>query len=67
MWCAEALGGPHSDAYDALWRVGQTLSRLLPTRTTAFLERDALLRNLVEGERSTGAGGRLRSSIANSC
>ena len=49
MWCTAALGGASGDAYDeSLLRVATTLSRLLPTQTTAFLERDALLRNLVE-------------------
>jgi pyruvate,orthophosphate dikinase len=49
MWCTAALVGPHADAYDdTLAQVGTSLTGLLPAHTTAFLERDALLRNLVE-------------------
>ena len=48
MWCADALGGQHGPAYDkALEVLGGSLTRLLPEHPGAFLERDALLRNLV--------------------
>lgn len=53
LWCAEAMDGPHADEYvDAIAAVGESLVVLLPTRTAAFLERDALLRGVVE--RGTG-------------
>jgi len=49
MWCTEALGGRHGSDYDdALETIGRALVRLLPRHPAAFLERDALLRNLVE-------------------
>ena len=49
MWCAAALNGPHGDEYDdTLVAIGESLSKLVPGQSTAFLERDALLRNLVE-------------------
>lgn len=48
LWCTAALSGPHGDAYDdSLQRIGASLARLLPNQPTAFLERDALLRDLV--------------------
>jgi len=48
-WCTEVLGGQRRDDYDdALEMLGAALVRLLPLHTTAFLERDALLRKLVE-------------------
>ncbi len=47
-WCSAALGGQHGDAYDEpLAAVCEALSAALPVQTTAFLERDALLRDLV--------------------
>ena len=47
-WCGEVLGGQRREDYDdALEMLGAALIRLLPLHTTAFLERDALLRNLV--------------------
>jgi pyruvate,orthophosphate dikinase len=49
MWCAAALSGPHGAAYDdTLGLIGGALARRLPERPAAFLERDALLRDLVE-------------------
>ncbi len=49
VWCAAALDGQHGDGYDEpLGVVAEALARLLPARAAAFLERDALLRNLVE-------------------
>ena len=48
-WCAAALKGPFAAEYDApLGAVGDALLRLLPAHTAGFLERDALVRNLVE-------------------
>jgi pyruvate,orthophosphate dikinase len=48
-WCTDVLGGQRREEYDdALHALGVALARLLPLHTTAFLERDALLRNLVE-------------------
>ncbi len=48
-WCTAALQGPFPADYDAaLGRVGEALLRLLPAHTPGFLERDALVRNLVE-------------------
>ncbi|HET6497029.1 MAG TPA: hypothetical protein VFH61_16875, partial [Thermoleophilia bacterium] len=47
-WCAEVLGGQRRDDYaGSLETMGVALVRLLPLHVTAFLERDALLRNLV--------------------
>ncbi len=47
-WCAEALDGRYGDAYDdSLAQIGESLGRLLPRHADAFLERDALLKNLV--------------------
>ena len=49
MWCTEALDGRHGSAYDdALETIGRSLAGSLPRQGAAFLERDALLRNLVE-------------------
>ncbi len=49
LWCAGALGGPHGDAYDdGLAAIAASLEALLPRQTAAFLERDALLRDVVE-------------------
>ena len=48
LWCTAALEGPYGDAYDeSLLRVGESLRRLFDRRPNAFLERDALLRDLV--------------------
>jgi pyruvate,orthophosphate dikinase len=48
MWCGDALGGQYGAAYDETLEVlGASLARLLPEHPSAFLERDALLRNLV--------------------
>ncbi len=49
VWCVEVLGGQHGGAYDAaLEKLGESLVRLQPERQAEFMERDALLRNLVE-------------------
>ena len=48
-WCSAVLAGPHADAYDKpLLRVAACLSRFVPSQTLAALERDNLLRNLVQ-------------------
>ncbi len=48
QWCTDALNGPHGAAYDdSLKMIGESLVRLLPLQPVAFLERDALLRDLV--------------------
>ncbi|MFA4964605.1 MAG: PEP/pyruvate-binding domain-containing protein [Thermoleophilia bacterium] len=48
-WCGEAMRGPHHREYEGtLAMVGASLTRLLPGHLTAFLERDSLLRTLVE-------------------
>jgi len=48
LWCTEALNGLHGPAYDdSLEMIGESLVRLLPLQPVAFLERDALLRDLV--------------------
>ena len=48
QWCTDALNGRHGSAYDdSLEMIGQSLVRLLPLQPVAFLERDALLRDLV--------------------
>jgi len=48
MWCTDALSGHYGSEYDGtLEMLGASLTRLLPDRRSAFLERDALLRNLV--------------------
>jgi pyruvate,orthophosphate dikinase len=48
-WCAGVLAGPYSDAYDeSLEEIAESLAKLLPTRGLAFLERDGLLRTLVQ-------------------
>lgn len=49
MWSTDALGGPHSDQYDAgLLDMNRLLGLRLHEQPIAFLERDALLRALVE-------------------
>ncbi len=48
-WCGAVLAGTFGDGYDdGLEMVGDALLELLPGQMTAFLERDALVRNLVE-------------------
>ncbi|MCX6371890.1 MAG: PEP-utilizing enzyme [Actinobacteria bacterium] len=48
QWCTDALSGRHGSAYDdGLEMIGASLARLLPLQPVAFLERDALLRDLV--------------------
>jgi pyruvate,orthophosphate dikinase len=48
MWCTDALSGHYGSEYDeTLAVIGASLMALLPDRRSAFLERDALLRNLV--------------------
>ena len=48
-WCATILAGPHQDEYDkSLLEVAARLARVVPTQTLAVLERDTLLRNLVQ-------------------
>ena len=48
-WCKETLDGRYASEYDEpLRRMGEALTELQPAYATAFLERDALLRNLVE-------------------
>ncbi len=48
QWCTDALSGRHGSAYDdGLEMIGESLARLLPLQPVAFLERDALLRDLV--------------------
>ena len=48
QWCTDALNGQHGAAYDdSLKMIGASLIRLLPLQPVAFLERDALLRDLV--------------------
>ena len=48
QWCTDALNGPYGSAYDdSLEMIGESLARLLPLQPVAFLERDALLRDLV--------------------
>jgi pyruvate,orthophosphate dikinase len=48
-WCTTVLSGPHSDAYDkTLLRVAECLSKFIPAQTLAALERDNLLRNLLQ-------------------
>ncbi len=47
-WCKETLAGRYGSDYDAsLCRIAETLISLETAHATAFLERDALLRNLV--------------------
>jgi len=47
-WCTAILGGPHAEAYDEpLFEVAGCLSKFVPDRTLAALERDNLLRNLL--------------------
>lgn len=48
-WSSAVLAGPHPEAYDdSLERAATVLSKLLPSRRLAFLERDGLLRSLVQ-------------------
>jgi pyruvate,orthophosphate dikinase len=48
QWCTDALNGQHGSTYDdSLEMIGESLVRLLPVQPVAFLERDALLRDLV--------------------
>ena len=48
-WCATALSGSYADAYSmSVLRVGEALVSALPDHPIAFLERDALLHNLVK-------------------
>ncbi len=48
-WSSDALAGPHADAYDeALASLCEALERLLPEHEAEFLERDTLVRNVVE-------------------
>ncbi len=48
-WSADTLAGPYADAYDeALAALGEALRRLLAEHEAEFLERDTLVRNLVE-------------------
>src|SRR5665647_2036619 len=52
LWCTEALNGKHGAEYDdSLEMIGESLVRLLPEQPVAFLERDALLRDLVAQQR----------------
>ena len=49
MWCTQALGGRYGQAYDEpLAMLGASLTAFLGARETPMLERDALLRNLVQ-------------------
>jgi pyruvate,orthophosphate dikinase len=55
-WCATALAGRHGEDYDEpLGKVAERLSRLLPRQPLAFLERDTLLRELLEQARKRPA------------
>ncbi len=48
-WCIAVVSGPHSDTYDKpLLEVASCLVRFIPSQTLAALERDNLLRNLVQ-------------------
>ncbi len=48
-WCGDAAEGRYGDEYDSGFEMlGGSLDRLLPAHRTEFLERDALLRALVE-------------------
>lgn len=48
-WCTNVLKGPHPDAYDdSLIMVAERLAALVPSQTLPFLERDGLLRGLLE-------------------
>ena len=69
-WCTTALRGPHSDEYDdSLQAVAECLSRSFPRQPLAFLERDTLLRGLVERAAQTAGhrAGVLRTSTGLSC
>ncbi|PKN39634.1 MAG: hypothetical protein CVU63_15000, partial [Deltaproteobacteria bacterium HGW-Deltaproteobacteria-20] len=47
-WGADVLGGRHADEYDEhVQAIGDALTRLLPAHGAAFMERDALVHNLV--------------------
>ena len=49
LWCTDALNGAYGEAYDeGLSDVGARLTTQLDVHSPAFLERDALLRTLVE-------------------
>ncbi len=48
-WCTAVLSGPNADAYDKpLLEVAGCLSQVIPNQTLAALERDNLLRNLLQ-------------------
>jgi len=48
-WCTAALTGPHSEEYDEpLLNIADCLARFVPLQPLAALERDTLLRGLVE-------------------
>jgi len=48
-WCTAALDSRYADSYvEAMLPVGECLCRTLPGQPLAFLERDALVRGLVE-------------------
>ena len=48
-WSSDVLAGPHPDDYDdALAGLAGALTRLLPEHASALLERDTLVRNLVQ-------------------
>ena len=48
-WCANALSGQHGDEYDeSIVDIAETLSHLLPLQPLAFLERDTLVKRLLE-------------------
>ncbi len=48
-WSGSVLAGPHGGEYDEpLAGLAEALARLLPEREAEFLERDTLLRNLVQ-------------------
>ena len=49
MWCTQALGGQYGRAYDEpLAMLGESLTAFVGAREAPMLERDALLRNLVQ-------------------
>jgi pyruvate,orthophosphate dikinase len=49
MWSSATINGPHGDEYDdSLRLIGEELARLLRRQPIPFLERDSLLRDLVE-------------------
>jgi pyruvate,orthophosphate dikinase len=58
LWCAEALGGEHAGEYDeTVAMLAESLGALLPQHASAFLERDVLLRNLLERAAARDAAG----------